>query len=303
MPALWSIATRGIALLPLLAVASASLVVSYAATAHSVHPDGHVKLVWGLAWAVAGAWFAVVVLDVGAFAGRAPTNTAKPRATSTGTAANTPQPTADTEGHAFLRRTGHALAAYCATLGNGDAPVVKFASPAALRRRFAAAGVPLDLNDASRPLLHEGAGGEGSELDEALALTLDLSVRNGHPLFCNQLSGPVDMVAVAGDWVAAAACAPVHTFEVSPVFHEMERSVLRRLREVVGGDFGTAGDGIMLPGGSTCNAYSVVLARFVATEGAAKTDGVQDAYARGYVPNRRARTRLRAPPPPWHASV
>lgn len=234
---------------------------------------------WALAWTLLGAVGALVLERV---ACAAPTTTSKPQGTSTrssgtvrGREVVTTPRGVDEAGLAFLERAAASLTAYARSLGDASKPLVDFAGPREIEARFAAAGVPMDLAAGCRPLLSTAAATSAGAMDAATALTLQLSVRAGHPLFCNQLCGPVDMAGVVGDWLVAVACMPVHTFEVAPVFTCMERSVLARLRSLVGGDFASGGDGIMLPGGSTCNTYSVHLARFTATLGASKAAGIQ----------------------------
>ena len=185
------------------------------------------------------------------------------------------RPRHDMAGQQFLAFAAARLQKYVCGLQDASRPVVRFASPTDLLAVFRSSGANLDLTPGETGLLELPSGSDGNcggsgalaaeglqRLQTALELTLRYSMRAGHPLFANQLCGPVDAVSVAGDWLTAAACMPAHTFEVAPVFTMMEVSVLRRLRHLVGGEFASQGDGIMLPGGSTCNTYSVHLARY-----------------------------------------
>lgn len=139
-------------------------------------------------------------------------------------------------------------------------PVVRLSSPAALREAFREAGVPLDIGD--------GEPGRGhGDVMRALECALRYSVRTHSPLFHNQLSARADPVGVVGDWVAGAAHAPVHTYEVSPVFTEAERAVLGKMARCVGGAYAEAHDGLFVPGGSLANLYGLLLARHRAFPG------------------------------------
>ena len=138
-------------------------------------------------------------------------------------------------------------------------------SPAELHAHFENAGVPLSLQpgQSALPL---------PRLLAALRTTLRFSARTQAPLFFNQLSARADPAAIVGDWVAAAAHAPVHTFEVAPTFTQIEHEVLARMARAVGGRFapaaadegkpaGRAGaEGLFVPGGSIANLYGLLLA-------------------------------------------
>ena len=108
--------------------------------------------------------------------------------------------------------------------------VLQLCSPTELHARFDTAGVPLPLTPDQTPLAP-------TDLLRAVSATLALSVRTSDPLFLNQLTARPDPVAVVGDWVAAAAHTPVHTYEVAPVFTEVERVVLRAMGRLIGGEY------------------------------------------------------------------
>ena len=94
---------------------------------------------------------------------------------------------------------------------------------------------------------------------------MDNSVRSSHPLFLNQLYAGVDPVALAGEWLASALNANVHTFEVAPVLTEIEKAVLAKTARMWQGTGSKAQDpphdGLIVPGGSLANMYSMILAR------------------------------------------
>jgi len=146
------------------------------------------------------------------------------------------------------------LTDYLASSADPREPVVRLASPQELREAFDGAGVPLDIDDCQQPV------GGGQVLD-SLKTVLRYSVRMQSPLFFNQLSARPDAVGVVGDWVVAAAHAPVHTFEVSPVFTEAEKAVLSKMARCIGGAYAAAHDGLFVPGGSIANLYGLLLAR------------------------------------------
>ena len=75
-------------------------------------------------------------------------------------------------------------------------------------------------------------------------------VKTGHPHFFNQLSQGLDIVSMAGEWLAATANANMFTYEIAPVFIMMEHTVLLKMREIIGWE---EGDSILAPGGSISN--------------------------------------------------
>ncbi|GFO11402.1 glutamate decarboxylase 1 [Plakobranchus ocellatus] len=88
--------------------------------------------------------------------------------------------------------------------------------------------------------------------------TLKYCVKTGHPHFFNQLSTGVDIVGVAGAWLAASANTNMFTYEAAPVFTLMEEVVLTRMRKLIGWEDGEA---MFAPGGAISNLYGVLLAR------------------------------------------
>ena len=145
------------------------------------------------------------------------------------------------------------------SIGGAERVHSRLQSPDDLAETFAAAGVPLDLAD--------GAPVDELALDAAVQAVMDNSVRSSHPLFLNQLYSGVDPVALAGDWLASALNANVHTFEVAPVLTEIEKAVLAKtarmwLQPTLGSAAQTPPhDGLIVPGGSLANMYSMILAR------------------------------------------
>ena len=51
------------------------------------------------------------------------------------------------------------------------------------------------------------------------------SLFKGHPRFLNQLSQGLDIVSLAGEWLAATANTNMFTYEIAPVFIMMEHEV------------------------------------------------------------------------------
>ena len=83
-------------------------------------------------------------------------------------------------------------------------------------------------------------------------------VRTGHPHFFNQLSQGLDILSMAGEWLAATANANMFTYEIAPVFIMMEHEVLVKMRDIIGW---SEGDSILAPGGSISNMYAIIIAR------------------------------------------
>jgi len=88
--------------------------------------------------------------------------------------------------------------------------------------------------------------------------TLKYQVKTGHPRFLNQLSQGLDIVSMAGEWLAATANTNMFTYEIAPVFIMMEHEVLKKMREIIGFE---DGDSILAPGGSISNMYGLLCAR------------------------------------------
>ena len=51
----------------------------------------------------------------------------------------------------------------------------------------------------------------------------------GHPRFLNQLSQGLDIISMAGEWLAATANTNMFTYEIAPVFLMMENEVCNLL--------------------------------------------------------------------------
>lgn len=90
-------------------------------------------------------------------------------------------------------------------------------------------------------------------------MALRHQVKSGHPRFMNQLSTGLDIISMAGDWLTATANSNTFTYEVSPVFVTMEGVVLQKMRDIIGFK---SGDSVFAPGGTICNLYAFILARF-----------------------------------------
>jgi len=87
---------------------------------------------------------------------------------------------------------------------------------------------------------------------------LKYQVKTGHPRFLNQLSQGLDIISMAGEWLAATANTNMFTYEIAPVFLMMENEVLKKMRDIIGFD---KGDSILAPGGSISNMYGLLCAR------------------------------------------
>lgn len=131
-------------------------------------------------------------------------------------------------------------------------------SPDELAATFLEAGAELELKENANPVDMDG-------IKRAVHAVMDNSVRSSHPLFLNQLYSGVDPVALAAEWLASTLNANVHTFEVAPVLTEIEKAVLAKTARMwlAPGMSGAtpAHDGLIVPGGSLANMYSMILAR------------------------------------------
>jgi len=142
----------------------------------------------------------------------------------------------------------------------GKHPVVCNKSPETLRRLFAEAGVPIPLHDKTNQQLPQN-----ELLQKAIDQVLQYSVRSSSPLFLNQLFSGVDIIGLAGEWISSTLNANVHTFEVAPVFTEIEKACLDKIvrcwLKTPPSQPTPAHDGLFVPGGSISILYSILLAR------------------------------------------
>jgi glutamate decarboxylase len=131
-------------------------------------------------------------------------------------------------------------------------------SPDELAATFLEAGAELELKENADPTDMDG-------IRRAVRAVMDNSVRSSHPLFLNQLYSGIDPVALAAEWLASTLNANVHTFEVAPVLTEIEKAVLAKTARMwlaPGSPAATPEhDGLIVPGGSLSNMYSMILAR------------------------------------------
>lgn len=155
------------------------------------------------------------------------------------------KPDSQQETREFLQKIVDVLMDYVELSFNREEPVLDFHKPECLKEK-------LDMS----------LGEESSSLEnlvEDCAKTLKFQVKSGHPRFMNQLSNGLDIVSMAGDWLTATANCNMFTYEVCPVFINMEQLVLKKMRNVIG--YG-GGESIFTPGGSIGNLYAVLLARY-----------------------------------------
>lgn len=89
----------------------------------------------------------------------------------------------------------------------------------------------------------------------------DLSVANQHSRFFSALRGGADMYGIMWERLTAVMGTTMYTYEVAPLFTLMEEYVFGMLAEYIWRD--DWHDGLMLPGGATCNLYGMQLARYV----------------------------------------
>jgi len=144
---------------------------------------------------------------------------------------------------------------------SGDDPVVQFATPTDLVAAFEGS-VGLAIGD-------EAPAHDPDDIVAAVRTVVNHSVRTNHPRFMNQNFAGPDPVAVAGDWLAAALNTATTTFEIAPVFHLMEATLLTKLARLAGYPVGapdaTVPDplppGLFCPGGSMATLYALQLAR------------------------------------------
>ena len=169
-----------------------------------------------------------------------------------------PEEQLDTE-LAYLLELAPQLADYHKASVSGKERVhSRLQSPAELAATFLEAGAELELKQGADPVDMDG-------IKRAVHAVMDNSVRSSHPLFLNQLYSGIDPVALAAEWLASTLNANVHTFEVAPVLTEIEKAVLAKTARMwlAPGLSGTtpSHDGLIVPGGSLANMYSMIVAR------------------------------------------
>lgn len=154
-------------------------------------------------------------------------------------------PDSQKETREFLQKIVDILMDYVELCFNRDEPVLNFHQPECLKNKIDMA-IPTE-------------GVQLGQLIHDCAMALKLQVKSGHRRFLNQLANGLDIISMAGEWLAATANSNTFTYEVSPVFITMEHIVLKKMREVIGW---TSGDSTFAPGGTISNLYGVLVARF-----------------------------------------
>lgn len=91
---------------------------------------------------------------------------------------------------------------------------------------------------------------------------LKFSVRTAHPNFHNQLYGGFNFWAYLGEMITALTSTSMATFEIAPIATLIERTLIDKMSQLVGfRDDNSAGEGIMLTGGSNANLVAMLAAR------------------------------------------
>lgn len=155
----------------------------------------------------------------------------------------------------LVEQAAERLVQYLRSRDDRSLPVVDFADPDGLARRFAAGGVGLPVMAPQPPRAPE-------QLLATIERILAASVRTQHPRFFNQNFAGADPVAVIADWLIAAVNTTAATFEAAPVFTLIERECVTRAAQVMGfAADGRGYDGVFGPGGSLNNILALHLAR------------------------------------------
>lgn len=110
-------------------------------------------------------------------------------------------------------------------------------------------------------LMDLGLNKETSD-DNLLKICQDIikySVKTGNPHFFNQLWSGLDDYSLGGAWLTEVLNTSVYTYEVSPVFTLMEKTLIEKMLNLIGFK---DGDAIFTPGGSMANMYALNVARY-----------------------------------------
>lgn len=145
----------------------------------------------------------------------------------------------------FLQKIIDILMDYIELCFNRDEPCLNFHQTECLRKK-----IDMDITTDGVPL---------SQLITDCVMTLKLSVKSGHRRFMNQLANGLDIISMAGEWLTATANSNTFTYEVAPVFITMEHVLLQKMRGIVGW---STGESTFAPGGTICNLYAVLVARY-----------------------------------------
>ena len=128
-----------------------------------------------------------------------------------------------------------------------SSPVIELAAPEEIYKAFESSATSLRIGKESV---------DEDRLLKSVDLLLKYSARTSHPLFLNQLYSRADPVGIASDWISTATNTNVHTYEVAPVYTLIERELIRKIADVIGGRFvESETDGLFVPGGSISNLY------------------------------------------------
>ena len=139
-----------------------------------------------------------------------------------------------------------------------------------MRKALDAKWIDHPLNTTGESLMNLGAKGldlngrEGADaLSGLLAHVSTLSVDTSHPMFFNQLYGTMDPAALASELSATFENTSNYTYEAAPAYSMMEHEVLRAFTGLLGETwkYGEDSEGLIVPGGSLGNLYSLHLAR------------------------------------------
>jgi hypothetical protein len=103
-----------------------------------------------------------------------------------------------------------------------EKPVVRYREPSALRKDLEEMSkMPMTISNSGLSSSADGA----NQLTTALRAFQDLSVDTSHPYFFNQLFGPLDPAALAGELLSCAQNTSGYTYEAAPVYSMLEVEV------------------------------------------------------------------------------
>lgn len=145
----------------------------------------------------------------------------------------------------FLQKIVDILIDYIELCFNRDELVLDFHQPDCLKKTF-----DMQLPSEGLPL---------SQLVQDCASTLKFQAKSGHLRFMNQLANGLDLISMAGDWLATTQNVKMFSYEVAPVFITMEEVVLKKMREIIGFE---KGESTFVSGEAICNLHAVNIARF-----------------------------------------
>jgi aromatic-L-amino-acid decarboxylase len=110
-----------------------------------------------------------------------------------------------------------------------------------------------------------------SVVDEALSLMLNNSLFTAHPRFLGYVCPAADPIGILADTIVSAINPNAASVMMAPIGHEIERTVIRWLAQILG--LPSEADGVLVSGGNEANLIGILSAREYQTPWPIRTAG------------------------------